>query len=295
MSIPLRIALIGVFLVVAIVLFCVRARVALPDADDEAFVQTHKKRRNFMMLGVASLWLGCGLLFGIFAKPSEGLHIDVFAPRMMLFGASMSTSVVLGWAASGLVLLVAICIRLFAVPKFQEQPKGLQLVLETIVDFLRGYTKEKAMFVSEPLNAYMLTLALYLVSCAVLELFSLRPPTADLIATLSLALITFIMINYYGFRKKGVGGRIKSFTKPTPIVFPFKILSDIAVPISLACRLFGNMLGGMIVVHLVYLALGAFSVGIPAVLGLYFNVFHPLIQVFIFVTLSLTFIGEAAE
>ena len=55
------------------------------------------------------------------------------------------------------------------------------------------------------------------------------------------------------------------------------------------------MLGGMIVVELVYFALGAFSVGIPAVLGLYFNAFHPLIQFFIFINLSLTFIGEAVE
>ena len=69
----------------------------------------------------------------------------------------------------------------------------------------------------------------------------------------------------------------------------------IAIPVSLGCRLFGNMLGGMIVVDLVYIALGAFGVGIPAVLGVYFNIFHPLIQTFIFVTLSLTFINEAVE
>ena len=79
------------------------------------------------------------------------------------------------------------------------------------------------------------------------------------------------------------------------LVFPFRIVSDIAVPVSLACRLFGNMLGGMIVMDLLYLALGNLAVGIPSIIGLYFNVFHPLIQTFIFVTLSLTFIGEATE
>jgi F-type H+-transporting ATPase subunit a len=73
------------------------------------------------------------------------------------------------------------------------------------------------------------------------------------------------------------------------------VLSDIASPVSLACRLFGNMIGGMIVMELLYLALGSFGVGIPAVAGLYFNVFHPLIQAFVFITLSLTFINEAAE
>ena len=66
-------------------------------------------------------------------------------------------------------------------------------------------------------------------------------------------------------------------------------------PVSLACRLFGNMLGGMIVMDLLKSSLGGYAVGIPAVAGLYFNLFHPLIQTYIFVILSLTFINEAAE
>lgn len=74
-----------------------------------------------------------------------------------------------------------------------------------------------------------------------------------------------------------------------------KILSDIAVPVSLACRLFGNMIGGMIVMELLKSVLGGYAAGIPAVAGLYFNLFHPLIQTYIFVILSLTFINEAIE
>ena len=83
--------------------------------------------------------------------------------------------------------------------------------------------------------------------------------------------------------------------KPTPVIFPMKILSDIAVPVSLACRLFGNMIGGMIVMELLKSVLGGYAVGLPAVAGLYFNVFHPLIQTYIFIILSLTFINEAIE
>ena len=55
------------------------------------------------------------------------------------------------------------------------------------------------------------------------------------------------------------------------------------------------MLGGMIVMDLLYMALGNAAIGFPSVLGLYFNVFHPLIQTYIFITLTLTFIGEAVE
>ena len=134
-----------------------------------------------------------------------------------------------------------------------------------------------------------------MIGCAVAELFGYRAPTSDITMTFAMSLITFALINYYGLKKKGVGGRIKSLASPTPIVFPMKIVSDIAVPVSMACRLFGNMLGGMIVMELLYSALGAFAIGIPSIIGLYFNVFHPLIQAFIFVTLTLTFINEAIE
>ncbi|MFR5889522.1 MAG: FoF1 ATP synthase subunit a [Lachnospiraceae bacterium] len=142
---------------------------------------------------------------------------------------------------------------------------------------------------------YMMSLALFMILSAATELFGQRAPTSDLLVTLSMSLITFFLINYYGIKKKKLSGRLVSLTKPTPLVTPFKIISDIATPVSLACRLFGNMLGGMIVMDLLKSSLGGYAVGIPAVAGLYFNLFHPLIQTYIFVILSLTFINEAAE
>lgn len=295
MTLPIRIAVIAATLIGGILCLALRKKSPLPAEGEVRFAPIKKRRKRLMIVSVALLWLCCGLIIGIFQKPAGALHVEVFAPRVMLFGHSFSTSVIISWAAMALILIPAVLIRIFVIPKFQDEAKGIQAVLETVIEFLAKYTKEKSGLTSEPLNAYMLTVALFLTGCAVVELFSFRPPTADLVLTLSLALVTFVMIQYFGIRHKGVGGRLKSFAQPMAVVFPFKLLSDIATPVSLACRLFGNMLGGMIVVHLVYMALGAFGVGVPAVLGLYFNVFHPLIQVFIFVTLSLTFIGEAAE
>ena len=71
--------------------------------------------------------------------------------------------------------------------------------------------------------------------------------------------------------------------------------ADDAVPVSLACRLFGNMLGGMIVMDLLKGVLGGYSIGVIPVAGLYFNLFHPIIQIYIFIILSMTFINEAIE
>ena len=79
------------------------------------------------------------------------------------------------------------------------------------------------------------------------------------------------------------------------MIMPMRILSDVAAPVSLACRLFGNMLGGMIVMDLLKNSLGGYAVGVTSLAGLYFNLFHPLIQTYIFIILSLTFIREATE
>ena len=174
-------------------------------------------------------------------------------------------------------------------------PTRAQNVLETMVEYVEQYTKSKTDDLGDGLGAYIFTIAVFMVGCASVELLGLRAPTADITLTFALAFLTFVLINYYGIKRKGVAGRIKSLANPTPVVLPMKIISDCAIPVSMACRLFGNMLGGMIVMDLLYTALGNGAVGIPSVLGLYFNVFHPLIQAFIFVTLTLTFINEATE
>lgn len=290
----LRMVVIGVTLLAGVFLLYLHAR-SRPGKGEEITKAIKSKRRNLLLLGVLSLWLCSGFVMGIFSHETEGLTVQMTSPRMNFLGFDISSSVVISWMAMIVVIVPVVLIRLFVIPKFSDSPSKIQYILETAVSTISDYTREKSDIRSNALNAYILTLALYLVGCAFTELFSFRPPTSDIVATFSLSLVTFIMINYYGLKRKGVGGRLSSFAKPIPVVFPFRVLSDIAAPISLACRLFGNMLGGMIVMHLIYQVLGAFGVGIPAVLGLYFNVFHPLIQVFIFITLSLTFIGEAVE
>ena len=170
-----------------------------------------------------------------------------------------------------------------------QVPKTAQNVLEICVENLCKYTKSNVGNLGDNLPAYLFMIAMFMVGSAILELFGIRAPTSDITMTFSMALMTFVLINYYGLKVKGLGGRLKRYRKPMNIV------SDLAVPVSLACRLFGNMLGGLIVMDLLYFAMGNYAVAVPSVVGLYFNVFHPLIQAFIFVTLTLTFIGEAVE
>ena len=236
------------------------------------------------------------LLNIIFGPPEEhGLDFSLMPERFQVFGINISSTVIYTWIAMVILITAAIILRLtvFRYPK--DKPNGAQNALEAVVEAVGKYTNAQSHEPGEFLCSYILTIAFLLVTSAFLELFRIRPPTADINITFSLALMTFLLINVYGIKRKGFIGRIKSLASPTPVVFPFRLISDMAIPVSMACRLFGNMLGGMIVIDLLYNALGSNAVGIPSVAGLYFNAFHPLIQAFIFVTLTLTFINEAVE
>lgn len=286
---------IALSLIVGVGALYLRSRIPQPEKTEEGYKAAKKKRNPLMMAGVLALWLCSGLILGCFSAESRVFTVEISPARVDILGFSVSSSVVMTWIVIAVLAVFAILVRIFAIPRFKETPRGLQLVLETAVTAINDLTKEKYGHKNDGLASYFFAMGALFLGTAVVELVGFRPPTTDLSMTLSFAVITFILINVFGIFKKGLKGRAKDYIKPNAIIAPFKLISDVAVPISLACRLFGNMLGGMIVVELLYFALGAFSVGIPAVLGLYFNAFHPLIQFFIFINLSLTFIGEAVE
>ena len=245
----------------------------------------------FLFLTIASVWFLIGTAITSVSKSSGGLKVEfnMFSDRVTLFGFSFAKTTVLMWAIIAIVFVFALIFRFLLFPKFDaDSPKGFQNVMEITVEAVENFTKGVVGDYSDKLAPYMFFSARS-------ELFGYRPPTSDVVVTFAMGLRTFVLINYYGIKKKGLGGRIKGLAKPTPVIFPMKILSDVAVPVSLACRLFGNMIGGMIVMDLLKSVLGGYAVGIPAVAGLYFNVFHPLIQTYIFIILSLTFINEAIE
>ena len=115
------------------------------------------------------------------------------------------------------------------------------------------------------------------------------------------------MIHFNGIRRKGVLGYLKGFTEPFFLLTPINLIGEIATPISLSFRLFGNIVGGSIIMALVYSALAAFSsallgldipilqVGVPAVLHVYFDVFSGLLQTFIFAMLTMVFVSGAMD
>lgn len=150
--------------------------------------------------------------------------------------------------------------------------------------------------------------------CNFISVTSLRSPTADFSVTLAMALVTFILIEYYTFKTKGFGGFFKRFTEPIVVMTPMNIISEFATPVSMSLRVYGNMATGIVISSLVYGALAAlssfllswvpsvfikqipiFQVGIPAVLSLYFDLFTSAIQAYIFSMLTMIYVEGATE
>ncbi|WP_028828861.1 F0F1 ATP synthase subunit A [Proteocatella sphenisci] len=218
-------------------------------------------------------------------------------------GVPITETITTTWIIMAILIIGSIILT----RNLKRIPGGVQNIVETVVGTVYNLTestmgKDKVSFAP-----YIGTLMMYLAVANLVGLLGIRPPTADLNMTLSLALMTFFMIHFNGIRRKGILGYLKGFTEPFFLLTPINIIGEIATPISLSFRLFGNMVGGTIIMALVYSALAAlttalfgmnipiFQLGIPAVLHVYFDVFSGLLQTFIFAMLTMVFVSGAMD
>ncbi len=224
----------------------------------------------------------------------EHINIDPQPIGINLFGIlEVTDTLAVAYLTSAILITIAIIIRVFFVPRLKERPGKAQLILEMAVDGIQVFTQGRVeKWASVTLSPYIFTISLFIVFNGIMELFGFRAAMTDINATIALSLITFFLIQVYSLKKKGIVGRIKHY-KPIYLA-PVRLVTDLAVPVSLSCRLYGNILGGMIVMELIY-SIGIIKWGFPAILSIYFTLFHTLIQTLIFITLSLAFVNEALE
>ena len=152
---------------------------------------------------------------------------------------------------------------------------------------------------------YIGSLFLFFAVSNLIGLLGFRSPTTDLDTTLAWSLITFVMIYYAGVKFNGPV-YFKGLLEPNPLLLPLNLIGELAKPVSLSFRPFGNILGGAVIMALLYDFLGYLSTLIPGVtipfgqliipvpLHLYFDIFAGLLQSFIFIMLTMVFVGSAA-
>ena len=225
----------------------------------------------------------------------------------------ISETIVVSWLV--LILITGLCIWLTHDLKEENISKRqavAELLVETANNFVIGNMGEKFRYMIPFVAALFATS----VVSNLISLIGLRSPTADLSTEAAWAVVVFIMITSQKIKTNGVGGYLKDFTTPIPVMTPFNILSEIATPISMACRHFGNILSGVVINGLVYAALALASsallglipgvvgdvlskipildVGVPAILSVYFDWFSGVMQAFIFCMLTTLYIANAA-
>jgi F-type H+-transporting ATPase subunit a len=193
------------------------------------------------------------------------------------------------------ITIFALIVRFALLPRFKQVPTGFQNVMEMLISMIDRFTNGILGEYGKKIAAYIFTLGAFLFLSGMLDLVGLRIPATDLNFTVAIALITFVLIFVFGIRYRGIKGVVKSYAQPMVFIAPFRIISDVIIPVSLSFRLFGNMFAGLVVMHLVYNAMGVFAIGIPAALSVYFTLFDVSIQTFVFLMLTLSYIQEKVE
>ena len=220
-----------------------------------------------------------------------------------IFGIQITQTVTTTW----FIMAVLILFAFVATRKLEKVPRGIQNIAEILVDTINGLTRQTMGEANAGFAPYIGTLLMFLALANIAGLFGLRPPTADVNTTMGLAIMTFVMIHFFGAKAKGPLTYAKGFLEPFAALLPLNIMGELATPISLSFRLFGNIVGGLIIMNLLYGALGGlstklmgisipiFQVGIPAILHIYFDLFAGILQSFIFTMLTMVFISIATE
>jgi F-type H+-transporting ATPase subunit a len=191
-----------------------------------------------------------------------------------------------------LVLLIFFLATKRKMKKPAQVPKGLQNVAELIVEMLDNMVKGSLGGNAHKFANYVGCIFIFILVSNISGVFGLRPPTADYGVTLPLGLLSFLIIQFNNI-KHNKWGAAKSLLDPIPLFLPVNIIGEVAVPISLSLRLFGNVLSGTVMMALVYGLLPIFlKLGLPAVLHVYFDLFAGAIQTYVFCMLTMTYVND---
>ena len=238
-------------------------------------------------------------------------HVYVY---LTLFGKQIpfiTDAVVVTWVIMAFLMIAVLVMT----RNLQTVPAKGQKVAEAAVTFVNNMCKNQIGHHWRTFAPYLGTIILYLALsniCAVFNVipsgdslaamtglpawehfeFALHPPTKNFNVTLCLAIMSIVVCLYAEFRFRGVKGFVRSFYKPTPMSGFVKVLDFFTRPLSLCLRLFGNIMGGTIVMTLLYTAMPWI---LPAFAAVYFDLFDGLLQAYVFVFLTMIYISEAVE
>ncbi|ERT09594.1 ATP synthase F0, A subunit [Lyngbya aestuarii BL J] len=173
-------------------------------------------------------------------------------------------------------------------PQMSPWQNGLEIIVNTINTQIRGAAQQ------DPSKFLPLvgTLFLFIALANILTIFPVyESPAGSLSTTAALALWVFVAVPWFGIRNSGLKGYLKHFIQPSPFMLPFQIISEISRTISLAVRLFGNVMSTSL---LVAILLSIVPLFFPAVMRI-FGVLVGVIQAYVFAILTLVYIASGMQ
>ena len=261
-------------------------------------MKQHKKGLLIWLAIVAVLLALC-----LIVKPA-GEHGDVKTAmrdavlhdvnRISLFGLrDVNPALISAMTVTAILLVAALLIRLFVIPRFTLVPGKFQMALETVVGLLDNMALVKEPGKSSFIGAYVFAAGVYIFCGTLFELFGIQAvttaghsvalpaPLSDVNAAICMGCMSYLVILGGGVAHAGlhgVGATLKEFS----------------LPISMSFRLFGALLSGLLVTELVY-HYAALSYVLPVLVGVMFTLLHALVQAYVLTMLVGMYYHEVAE
>lgn len=205
-----------------------------------------------------------------------------------MWGIPLNATIFFTWVVMALLTVAAVLITRNLRP--DVPPNRWRTTLEVIVQGIQSQIEEVAGRPERHLLYYAGTLFLFVaVSNLLLVVPGFEPPTASLSTTTALALSVLIAVPLFGITSRGLGGYLKTYLEPSFIMLPFNIISEFSRGISLAIRLYGNIMSGAVIAAILLTVAPFFFPVVMDVLGLLTG----LIQAYIFAILATVYISSA--
>jgi F-type H+-transporting ATPase subunit a len=230
--------------------------------------------------------------------------VTVFTIRIAGKSIAINETIFISWITMAILIIASLVLT----RKLKTIPKGSQALLETAVEFLNNFSREQFGKRAKTYGPYIGTVFLFLLLANIIPIFSpvsvsflghtykalftIKPPARDINLTAALAILSILIVLIGGLKARGVKGWAKNLLHPMPMMLPFNLMEYVIRPVSLCLRLFGNILGGLIIMRLVE---SVVPVAVPPLLGLYFDFLDGLIQALVFAFLTTLFVAEAVE
>lgn len=193
---------------------------------------------------------------------------------------------------SWLTMLILVLISMRVTRQLSVRPEQMsrwQHSLEVIIETLRSQISDASLQAAEPFLPFIGTLFLFIATANFLEIVpGISSPAGSLSTAAALAICVFFAVPFFGIRNRGLWSYLKHYIEPTPLMLPFNIISEVSRTVSLAVRLFGNVMSTSL---LVAILLSIMPLFFPIVMEA-FGLLVGLIQAYVFAVLSMVYIAS---